>query len=168
MTATINPILYQLMSLKFRLAFKDTFGCWCPFLKPPEKHPDYTYSTVMVNGTALNGPESRFGGSFRAGGSFRGSISAHQLNNMPSTPEPGSKRVGEPRGQVGQSSTTSSVIKCANNGNGSSTLLTVPSGPMTGFRSTSCTDVFPSNNGGRRCLIQSSSPTPSTVTFEEN
>lgn len=33
LTATINPILYQLMSLKFRLAFKETFGCWFPFLR---------------------------------------------------------------------------------------------------------------------------------------
>lgn len=34
LTATINPILYQLLSLKFRLAFRDTFGFWPPFLKP--------------------------------------------------------------------------------------------------------------------------------------
>lgn len=33
LTATINPICYQISSLKFRLAFKETFGCWFPFLR---------------------------------------------------------------------------------------------------------------------------------------
>lgn len=28
-SATINPILYSIMSLKFRQAFKDTLGRWC-------------------------------------------------------------------------------------------------------------------------------------------
>ncbi|RWS15172.1 7 transmembrane receptor (rhodopsin family)-like protein 16 [Dinothrombium tinctorium] len=45
LTATINPILYQLMSLKFRLAFKDTFGIWFPCLKP-RKMPEFLYSTA--------------------------------------------------------------------------------------------------------------------------
>lgn len=36
LTATINPILYQLMSLKFRLAFKETFGF--SFLRPTQKN----------------------------------------------------------------------------------------------------------------------------------
>ncbi|KAL1438632.1 hypothetical protein MTO96_047989 [Rhipicephalus appendiculatus] len=30
LSATVNPILYQVMSLKFRQAFVDTFGCCCP------------------------------------------------------------------------------------------------------------------------------------------
>lgn len=47
LTATINPILYQLLSLKFRIAFKDTFGFWFPFLRP-DKLSDLTYTSIIT------------------------------------------------------------------------------------------------------------------------
>ncbi|RWS25230.1 neuromedin-U receptor 2-like protein [Leptotrombidium deliense] len=56
LTATINPILYQLMSLKFRLAFKDTFGIWFPCLKP-RKIPEFFYSIAGGATVASNGPD---------------------------------------------------------------------------------------------------------------
>ena len=34
LTTSINPLLYQLMSYKFRIAFRETFGFWFPFLRP--------------------------------------------------------------------------------------------------------------------------------------
>jgi len=48
MTATINPILYQLLSLKFRLAFRDTFGFWPPFLRP-DHLPELTATSTCVS-----------------------------------------------------------------------------------------------------------------------
>ncbi|GIX79794.1 pyrokinin-1 receptor [Caerostris extrusa] len=33
LSATINPILYQLLSVKFRQAFKDTFSVYCKCLR---------------------------------------------------------------------------------------------------------------------------------------
>lgn len=48
LTATINPILYQLMSRKFRIAFKDTFGRCLPCVSH-EQIPDLTYSTMGGN-----------------------------------------------------------------------------------------------------------------------
>nr|XP_046912786.1 LOW QUALITY PROTEIN: cholecystokinin receptor type A-like [Dermatophagoides farinae] len=45
LSATINPILYQLMSRKFRIAFKDTFGNCCPCWR--RSMPDITYMNIV-------------------------------------------------------------------------------------------------------------------------
>lgn len=54
LSATINPILYQLMSRKFRIAFKDTFGQWCPCFRT--ELPEITYLNIIggVTGPQLS------------------------------------------------------------------------------------------------------------------
>nr|XP_027204166.1 trissin receptor-like [Dermatophagoides pteronyssinus] len=64
LSATINPILYQLMSRKFRLAFKDTFGNCCPCWRPSMPEITYNYMNIV-------GPVS-------------GGGSTYQLNRIPS------------------------------------------------------------------------------------
>lgn len=66
LSATINPILYQLMSRKFRLAFKDTFGFCLPCLR--QDLPEITYSNII--GGVSSYKLSRTG-SFYSNGSFR-------------------------------------------------------------------------------------------------
>ena len=45
LSSTINPILYQVMSRKFRIAFKDTFGRWLPCISQ-NNVPEMNYSTI--------------------------------------------------------------------------------------------------------------------------
>jgi len=156
LTATINPILYQLLSLKFRLAFKDTFGFWCPCLKAPEKSSDFNYSTVVVNGNNGLLTTCNVHDSMKLNGSFRGSISAHQLNLL-------NTRNNSNVGLV------SAVIKCDDNGNGTNNSLLKVGTPPT-IRSSSCSDMFGPNTNttspatnARRCLLQT---TPSVITLE--
>ena len=66
LSATINPILYQVMSRKFRIAFKDTFGRWLPCFR--RNLPDITYSNIV--GGVSSYKLSRTG-SFYSNGSFR-------------------------------------------------------------------------------------------------
>ena len=66
LSATINPILYQVMSRKFRIAFKDTFGYCLPCLR--SNLPEITYSTIV--GGVSSYKLSRTG-SFYSNGSFR-------------------------------------------------------------------------------------------------
>ena len=65
-SATLNPILYQLMSKKFRIAFKDTFGFCLPCFR--STLPEITYSNIV--GGASSYKLSRTG-SFYSNGSFR-------------------------------------------------------------------------------------------------
>ena len=65
-SATLNPILYQLMSKKFRIAFKDTFGYCVPCFR--NTMPEITYSNIV--GGASSYKLSRTG-SFYSNGSFR-------------------------------------------------------------------------------------------------
>lgn len=51
LSATINPILYQLMSRKFRIAFKDTFGFCSPCLQ--NDLPEISYLN-MIGGVNTN------------------------------------------------------------------------------------------------------------------
>lgn len=66
LSATINPILYQVMSQKFRIAFKDTFGHCLPCLR--NDLPEITYATII--GGVSSYKLSRTG-SFYSNGSYR-------------------------------------------------------------------------------------------------
>lgn len=66
LSATINPILYQLMSRKFRIAFKDTFGRCIPCLEEHQSIPEVTYSAIM-SGTANSLKLHRSGSSYGNG-----------------------------------------------------------------------------------------------------
>src|SRR5699024_4159880 len=76
---TINPILYQVMSRKFRIAFRDTFGYCLPCFR--SDLPDITYSNII--GGVSSYKLSRTG-SFYSNGSFRRS----SVNLNASTPTP--------------------------------------------------------------------------------
>lgn len=65
LSATINPIIYQLLSQKFRIAFKDTFGYCIPCLS--DELPEITYCNI---GGASSYKLSRTG-SYYSNGSFR-------------------------------------------------------------------------------------------------
>lgn len=45
LSATVNPILYQVMSLKFRQAFVDTFGCCWPNSATSKSNADLTFAS---------------------------------------------------------------------------------------------------------------------------
>ncbi len=80
LSATINPILYQLMSRKFRIAFKDTFGRWLPCFKR-EQIPELTYSTIIA-GNASSFKLYRSGSNYSNGSVRKTSTSFH---SSPST-----------------------------------------------------------------------------------
>ncbi|KAH9392547.1 G-protein coupled receptor, partial [Tyrophagus putrescentiae] len=65
LSATMNPILYQVLSRKFRIAFRDTFGGCLPCLRTTL--PEITYSNIV--GGASSYKLSRTG-SFYSNGSF--------------------------------------------------------------------------------------------------
>lgn len=77
LSATINPILYQVMSRKFRIAFRDTFGYCLPCFQ--SDLPEITYSNII--GGVSSYKLSRTG-SFYSNGSFRRS----SVNLNASTP----------------------------------------------------------------------------------
>ncbi|CAN8010421.1 unnamed protein product [Ixodes pacificus] len=45
LSATVNPILYQVMSLKFRQAFVDTFGCCWPDARSAKSNADLAFAS---------------------------------------------------------------------------------------------------------------------------
>ncbi|XP_044261929.1 pyrokinin-1 receptor-like [Tribolium madens] len=56
MSATINPILYNIMSVKFREAFKETFSRCCCFHQFKASRPQRSYS--VLSRSAQRGPDS--------------------------------------------------------------------------------------------------------------
>lgn len=66
LSASVNPILYQLMSRKFRIAFKDTFGHCLPCAR--STLPDITYSNIIGGASSYKLNRT---GSFYSNGSFR-------------------------------------------------------------------------------------------------
>ncbi|KAJ3641670.1 hypothetical protein Zmor_028154 [Zophobas morio] len=56
MSATINPILYNIMSVKFREAFKETFSRCCCFYHFKASRPQRSYS--VLSRSAQRGPDS--------------------------------------------------------------------------------------------------------------
>ncbi|KAL3202756.1 hypothetical protein MRX96_042317 [Rhipicephalus microplus] len=54
LSATVNPILYQVMSLKFRQAFVDTFGCCCPEEARSKANADLTFASFYNHNSAAS------------------------------------------------------------------------------------------------------------------
>ncbi|KAH7971334.1 hypothetical protein HPB49_022107 [Dermacentor silvarum] len=54
LSATVNPILYQVMSLKFRQAFVDTFGCCCPEVARSKANADLTFASFYNHNSAAS------------------------------------------------------------------------------------------------------------------
>ncbi|CAN8003653.1 unnamed protein product, partial [Ixodes hexagonus] len=52
LSATVNPILYQVMSLKFRQAFVDTFGCCWPDASRAKSNADLTFASFYNHNSA--------------------------------------------------------------------------------------------------------------------
>ncbi|XP_054159701.1 pyrokinin-1 receptor-like [Oppia nitens] len=81
LSSTINPILYQLMSRKYRIAFRDTFGKCIPCLKRSQI-PELTYSAVLT-GNANSFVLYRSGSAYSSNGSARrGSASIHSSGSL--------------------------------------------------------------------------------------
>jgi hypothetical protein len=66
LSSTINPILYQVMSRKFRIAFKDTFGRWLPCIRQ-EETPEMNYSNVIAGTPNCSKLYYRSGPSYKNG-----------------------------------------------------------------------------------------------------
>jgi hypothetical protein len=70
LSSTINPILYQVMSRKFRIAFKDTFGRWLPCIRQ-EEAPEMNYSNVIAGTPNCSKLYYRSGPSYYKNGTTR-------------------------------------------------------------------------------------------------
>ncbi|XP_067144638.1 pyrokinin-1 receptor-like [Centruroides vittatus] len=82
LSSTINPILYQLLSLKFRQAFKDTFGSCC-FSEKNSNVPELTYTSTCGNhiDCSVKSSRHRLSSSFQQLPSFSTHIQSSNLQN---------------------------------------------------------------------------------------